>query len=283
MELCGVRLWRPPEPAALCGPACSDSVPLACPVTVPWSLWIWKQNCTAACWVRFKHYLHLHAGGHRCGLCWNVSKGRRESWIQPSAKIGEPQGFLQMMLSPLWSHKIPCFNSKCSGSEGTLWTMTLWEIPGLMPVLTLTSLFSPTPKSHSLLEQYFNLWLKTSRFLIHHALVSCSICRKLYCTYLGFCCKNPNIVNIYLLHLDISQKYEWSWFIKQVCAIWVGVILLHKRLLKSELAWCNVAGMSNPCCSQRCTQGSVYPDPSVTELLDLYLCKTIDLGLFHQT
>lgn len=35
--------------------------------------------------------------------------------------------------------------------------------------------------------------------------------------------------------------------------IW-RVILMQKKLLKSELARHNLADMSNPCCSQRCTQ-----------------------------
>lgn len=45
--------------------------------------------------------------------------------------------------------------------------------------------------------------------------------------------------------LNKSVVYDWR------------VIWLQRSLLKSELARCSLANMSNPCCSQKCTQSSV--------------------------
>lgn len=173
------------------GPACSGSVALAvpchCALLDGGSLWMWEQKSHTQ-WSVGSHLTENIISIQSCSCCGSQRlsllecfQGKQGNWIQSGAKIGELQGtdFLQVMLSPLWSHKIPCLNSRSSGNEGTMRTVSLWEIPGLMPVLTFTNCFSSNPKNHSLLEQHFHLQLKTSRFLIHHALVSCSICRKL--------------------------------------------------------------------------------------------------------
>lgn len=210
---------KSPCPAAVCvlaqpEPACSDSVALAvpCPCALlhGGSLGIGKQNCTAASWLLFKHYLHpeeLVLWVTNVAFAGKSPKGCRRIEFS-SAKIGEPQGtdFLRVMFSPLC--KDECLNSRSSGNAGTMENHEPVRNSKFDACSNIYQSFSPTPKSHSLLEQCFHLKLKTSSFLISHARVSCRICRKLYCSYLGFHWKDPKIVNVYLPHLDISQKCE---------------------------------------------------------------------------
>lgn len=112
------------------------------------SVWIWKlkshtqepvgshltENIISlqSCWCHRTQMFSLLEG------LWE----RQENWIQPGAKIREPQGtdFSLTMLSPSWSHKTPYLNSEGSCSEGT---KSLWEIPGLMTALTFPNLPHP--------------------------------------------------------------------------------------------------------------------------------------------
>lgn len=182
------------------------------------SVWIWKQKSHAqepvgshlteniislqSCWCCGSQMLSLLEG------LWE----RQENWIQPGAKIREPQGtdFSQKMLSPLWSHKAPCLNSEGSCTKRT---ESLWEFPSLMPALAFPNL--PPSPNHSLLERYFHLLFKTWRFLICRVLVSRSICNNLYHSYLGFCCNDPMPVNSCLPHLTIFKKFERLWLLNK--------------------------------------------------------------------
>ena len=114
------------------------------------SIWIWKQKSRAQEPVGShltENIISLQSCSWQQMLClleglW----GKQENWIQLGAKRRESQGtdFSQKMLSPLWSHKMPCLNSGVSCNKRT---KSLWEIPGLMPALTFPTFFSPKRKS----------------------------------------------------------------------------------------------------------------------------------------
>lgn len=160
-------LWA----AAVCvpaqsGPACSDSVALAvtqwllqCPVTMPCCmehLRIWKQNYTAACWVTFKHYLHPEV---------------LMLWVTDVVFAGmPPKEGRRIEFSLLQKQENPealtfckwCF-PLCGHTRYHAWIQGILEIRNhenhepvgnskFAACPNIYQPFSPTPKSHSLLE-----------------------------------------------------------------------------------------------------------------------------------
>lgn len=170
--------------------------------------------CTGACWVPFSWKHHLPS---ELSCCWSQMlfllerlQGKQENWCK-NKEI--PKHWL--FTNDASSFMVTAHHTRIQ-DDSAMKKPKVWQ---KLQTWCLSLHFS---NPFSCTTAQFNSLFKSYKFLICLALISCSVCSKLYCSYMGF--GSHDAVNS-LLHIAILHQFEMLLCIKQACFRWDSFIL----------------------------------------------------------